>query len=160
VVPSIVSHDAEAHMAWVLENIPTAQQMGETFKDDKGLVMHGVVAITNKHAKQHVYFGDAKCLMGNATTPENDASTLADKNDLCKGLQLHLNLDDAQAAKEAWKKATDQGKATVLLPFEAAHWGAMFGLLRDPFGFVWAFCSDLPKDDAAAAASAAAEESK
>jgi len=141
IVPSIVSHDAENHMKWVVANIPTAEQLGETFKDDKGLVMHGVVAITNKHAKQHVYFGDAGCAMGG--NAENDKSTLA-KNELCKGLQLHLNLNDAASAKLAWTKATEDGKATVLLPFEAAPWGAMFGLLRDPFGFVWAFCSDLP----------------
>mmetsp|Transcript_34197 Transcript_34197/g.109814 ORF Transcript_34197/g.109814 Transcript_34197/m.109814 type:complete len:94 (+) Transcript_34197:598-879(+) len=74
---------------------------------------------------------------------ENKKSMLAVK-EYCKGLQLHMNFDDVDVAKAGFKRATEDGNATVLMPFEPAFWGSMFGLLRDPFGFVWAFCSNLP----------------
>jgi len=90
--------------------------------------------------------GDAKCLFGNEQE-EHAKSSLAGPEDLCKGMQLHLNIDTAAEGQAAWAKAT-AGGGTVLLPFEAAFWGAMFGVLRDPFGFAWAFCSSLPpKED-------------
>lgn len=135
IVPSIVSHGAERHMAWVLKNIPNASQIGEVYKDKEGYLMHAVVGIKNKNAQTHMYFGDAMC-----------NKHIMKEGDTCAGIQLHMNLDEADTAKEAWDKVEG---ATVLEPFAPAFWGAMFGLIKDPFGYVWAFCSPLPKDHAA-----------
>lgn len=131
IVPSIVSHGAEKHMAWVLKNIPNTKQVGEAFKDKDGHLMHAVVAISNKNAQTHIYFGDAMCTKHHMKD-----------GDLVGGVHLHMNLDAADKAKEAWDNVEG---GTVLEDFTPAFWGAMFGLVKDPFGYVWAFCSPLPE---------------
>ena len=88
------------------------------------------------------------CMDGGSLMSSENKKSMLDSGEYCKGIQLHLNLDDIDVAKAAFKKATETGNATELMPFEPAFWGAMFGLFRDPYGFVWAFCTHLPpKDD-------------
>jgi len=50
------------------------------------------------------------------------------------GVTLHLAVDDA----DAWfARATGAG-ATVVMPLEDTFWGDRYGMVRDPFGHVWA----------------------
>ena len=52
---------------------------------------------------------------------------------------LHLEVPDADAA---WNRALDAG-AAVHFPIADQFWGARYGQLKDPFGFVWSVASPL-----------------
>jgi PhnB protein len=52
---------------------------------------------------------------------------------------LHLDVPDADAA---WKRAVDAG-AEVHFPIGDQFWGARYGQLKDPFGFIWSVASPL-----------------
>ncbi|MEO1046506.1 MAG: VOC family protein [Pseudomonadota bacterium] len=49
------------------------------------------------------------------------------------GATLHLQVPDADAA---WQRALDAG-AEVRFPIDNQFWGARYGQLTDPFGFIW-----------------------
>ena len=51
---------------------------------------------------------------------------------------LIVNLDKPADVDAAMAKAEKAG-AAVIAPAEDVFWGARFGILRDPFGHVWAF---------------------
>ena len=52
---------------------------------------------------------------------------------------LHLEVPDADAA---WSRAVDAG-ATVHFPIADQFWGARYGQVTDPFGFIWSLASPL-----------------
>eukprot|EP00300_Choanocystis_sp_HF-7_P030297 c39097_g1_i1.p2 GENE.c39097_g1_i1~~c39097_g1_i1.p2 ORF type:complete len:195 (-),score=42.95 c39097_g1_i1:14-562(-) len=57
-------------------------------------------------------------------------------------MTLHLNLEVGQA--DVWfNRAVDAG-CTVVMPIEDTFWGARYGLVRDPYGHVWAVMHNLP----------------
>ena len=51
-----------------------------------------------------------------------------------QGFHLQLVVSDGDAW---WRRAVDAG-CEVTMPFELQFWGDRFGMLRDPFGLVWA----------------------
>ncbi|HEX7792560.1 MAG TPA: VOC family protein [Afipia sp.] len=53
---------------------------------------------------------------------------------------LHLEVANCD---EAVKRAADAGAKVILPPWDA-FWGARYGQVLDPFGYVWSFAHALP----------------
>jgi PhnB protein len=52
-------------------------------------------------------------------------------------MQLHLSyLDKAEMERAFYKMAED---GTVVQPLKTEFWGAVFGVVKDPFGITWQF---------------------
>jgi PhnB protein len=56
-----------------------------------------------------------------------------------QGFSLNVQVDDIDAW---WERAVAAG-AEVVMPVSEMFWGARYGQVRDPFGFVWAFNQPL-----------------
>ena len=52
---------------------------------------------------------------------------------------------DAPAAVDAAMAKAEKAGATISMPAADMFWGQRFGALFDPFGHMWAFTADLPK---------------
>lgn len=52
-------------------------------------------------------------------------------------IQLHLNYDSKEQMVEAFNKMKVEG--TVLQELKEEFWGAVFGVIKDPFGVTWQF---------------------
>ncbi|NWH09545.1 MAG: VOC family protein [Alphaproteobacteria bacterium] len=57
---------------------------------------------------------------------------------------LYLDLGAPPAVDAQIEKARKEG-AAVVMPPEDTFWGARFGMVRDPFGHMWAFSAPLAK---------------
>ncbi len=51
---------------------------------------------------------------------------------------------DAPADVDAAIAKAETAGASVVMPAEDQFWGARFGMVRDPFGHLWAFNADKP----------------
>ena len=75
----------------------------------------------------HLYINGGSLMMSDSF-PEHGHSAQTPQ-----AVMLHLQVDDAEAW---WKRALDAG-CEVVLALETQFWGARYGQVRDPFGYVW-----------------------
>ena len=83
----------------------------------------------------HVRIGDSN-LMFNDPFPEFGAPPVAEGN---WPLTLNLYVRDADAV---FAQATAAG-CTVTMPLADQFWGDRYGVVKDPFGFVWAIATHI-----------------
>jgi len=57
---------------------------------------------------------------------------------------VHVNLTSPEEVDAVMAGAAEAG-CEVTMPAMDAFWGARYGRLRDPFGHVWSFGAELPK---------------
>jgi len=85
--------------------------------DDRGRTMH-----------IHLHINDSSIMLSDAY-PEHGHSL-----EKPQGFSLVLQVEDIDAR---WRRALDAG-AEAVTPVTEMFWGDRFGLLRDPFGVLWA----------------------
>lgn len=59
-----------------------------------------------------------------------------------QGVTLNLISKDARAV---WDRAVAAG-CEVVMPFEVAFWGDLYGVVKDPFGHSWAVAGPAPQN--------------
>lgn len=60
-------------------------------------------------------------------------------------IALSVQLDDPKKQQEIFKKLSTNG--TVLAPLEKSFWGAIFGMVKDQYGFQWMLNVPLSPDE-------------
>ena len=120
IVPTIMSPDSIKHIAWI-KNVFNAQQKEIYHSSDNKTVMHCSLIVN----KGYIYLNDRSTAMEKKAINDEKES---------RGTILHLELEDP---KPFWKNALNNG-ATVVEDLKQQTWGALYGSIRDPFGFVWA----------------------
>ncbi|VVT23236.1 VOC family protein [Rhizobium sp. EC-SD404] len=116
VIPYLASKDASAAIDFYKKAF-AATEDSRMLMDDGKRIMHCQLTIN-----------DGKFMLGDAmpeygypwVEPQGTTLTLAVMN-----------------AREWWDRATAAG-CTVVMPFEVAFWGDLYGQLKDPFGHMWA----------------------
>lgn len=127
VVLTIQSPDCDKHIAWI-RNVFGAQQVEIYRSKDEKTVMHCSLVINGGY----IYLCDTSTSMEAKPKQENDT----EKDEFeSRGVVLHLELEDPDVS---WKKALSNG-GTVIEELKKQFWGALYGSIRDPFGFVWGF---------------------
>jgi PhnB protein len=76
--------------------------------------------------------------------PEHSANMRAPKNSGFVGLTINVNFLNPEDVDKQLTQATNVG-GEITMPASDQFWGARYGQLRDPFGHLWAFNSNLPK---------------
>ena len=59
---------------------------------------------------------------------------------------IHLNVNEPKHVDQSIQEAVKAG-AIVILPAQDTFWGARYGRIRDPFGYIWALHAPLKKQD-------------
>ena len=107
-----------------------AEEVMRTPSDDGKKLMHADLKIFG----QQVLLADEFPEFGNVKSPKSLGGTTFN---MIVGLDAPADVDAAIA------KAAAAG-AEVVMPAEDQFWGARFGMVRDPFGHLWAFNADKP----------------
>jgi PhnB protein len=94
---------------------------------DDGFIEHATLRIGDST----VYLADASQTTSGASAPETLGGT---------PVTMYLYVPDCDAT---WKRAVDAG-ATIVTPLNDQEWGDRYGLLRDPFGHLWAIATMKP----------------
>lgn len=125
-IPTLLSPDCDKHIAWIKTVFGAQQESLYRSKDEK-TVMHCSLIIN----QGYIFLCDR------STSLEKGGKEPEDGGDGTKsrGTVLHLELEDPSPF---WKTALNNG-ATVIESLKQQYWGAEYGSLRDPFGFVWGF---------------------
>lgn len=122
VTPTIQSRDCTKHIIW-LKAVFGAEQTEIYHTKDKKSVMHCALIINNGY----VYICDSSSSLEEKQLTEDERAAES------KSMILHVECKDP---KLFWKNALANG-ATVVEDLKKQFWGAVYGKLRDPFGFVW-----------------------
>jgi len=107
----------------------------EDFKqmaDDGKRVLHATLSMFSGH------------VMLNDEFPEYSPDVMAPPTAGGASITVHVNLDSPAKVDEAMTRAADAG-CEITQPAMDAFWGARYGRLRDPFGHIWSFGAELPK---------------
>lgn len=136
VVPYIMSKDANAAIDFYKRAFAATQEGDIMRMDDGRRVMHCQLSINGGA----FMLGDAMPEYGHAWQ-EPQGTTLT----IC-----------AADARNCWNRAVEVG-CEIVMPFELAFWGDLYGQLKDPFGHVWAIVG--PPDGEAQDREAAGRES-
>jgi len=107
-----------------------AEEVMRMPSDDGKKLMHADLTIFG----QTVLLADEFPEFGNVKSPIALGGTTFN---MIVGLDAPADVDAAIA------KAETAG-ASVVMPAEDQFWGARFGMVRDPFGHLWAFNADKP----------------
>jgi PhnB protein len=76
--------------------------------------------------------------------PEHSSDMRAPKNSGFVGLTLNVNFLNPEDVDKQLAQAAKAG-GQITMPADNQFWGARYGQLRDPFGHLWAFNSNLPE---------------
>lgn len=125
VVPTVRSADCDKHIEWI-KNVFGAKQAEIYRSKDENKVMHCSLIINGGY----IYLCDSSLSM-EGTIPMQGF----DGEKESRGIVLHLELEDPNVF---WKNALANG-GTVIEDLKQQFWGALYGSVRDPFGFVWGF---------------------
>ena len=107
-----------------------AEEVMRMPSDDGKKLMHADLTIFG----QTVLLADEFPEYGNVKSPIALGGT---SFNMIVGLDAPADVDAAIAKAEA-------AGASVVMPAEDQFWGARFGMVRDPFGHLWAFNADKP----------------
>lgn len=107
-----------------------AEEVMRMPSDDGQKLMHADLKVFG----QQVLLADEFPEFGNVKSPKALGGTTFN---MIVGLDAPADVDAAIA------KAAAAG-AEVVMPAEDQFWGARFGMVRDPFGHLWAFNADKP----------------
>lgn len=107
-----------------------AEEVMRMPSDDGKKLMHADLTIFG----QTVLLADEFPEFGNVKSPIALGGTTFN---MIVGLDAPADVDAAIAKAEA-------AGASVVMPAEDQFWGARFGMVRDPFGHLWAFNADKP----------------
>ena len=105
-----------------------AEEVMRMPSDDGKKLMHADIKVFG----QQVLISDEFPEYGNVKSPKSLGGTTFN---MIVGLEAPADVDAAIA------KAAAAG-AEVVMPAEDQFWGARFGMVRDPFGHLWAFNAD------------------
>ena len=122
VIATIVSRDSTKHVAW-LKAVFDAEQKEIYHTKDKKHVMHCAMEVNN----------GCLYLCDSATSVDEKSLSEEEREAESRGMLLHVECKDPSVF---WKNALANG-ATVIDDLKKQFWGAVYGRLRDPFGFVW-----------------------
>ena len=100
-----------------------AEESGRHMADDGKRIMHAHLHLNGGH------------LMLNDEFPEFSSAPVTPPGSTV----LHLEVPDADAA---WNRAMEAG-AEAHFPIADQFWGARYGQLKDPFGFIWSVAAPL-----------------
>lgn len=122
VTPTISSPDCDKHVAWIKTVFDA--QVDETYRTKDGeAVMHCSLLVNGGY----LYLYDSSTEMAAEKCEPREAGEES------RGVVLHVELEEPKAF---WKTALDNG-ATVVEDLKQQYFGAVYGSVRDPFGFVW-----------------------
>jgi PhnB protein len=107
-----------------------AEEVMRMPSDDGKKLMHADLTIFG----QTVLLADEFPEFGNVKSPIALGGTTFN---MIVGFDAPADVDAAIAKAEA-------AGASVVMPAEDQFWGARFGMVRDPFGHLWAFNADKP----------------
>lgn len=122
VIPVIQSRDCIKHITW-LEAVFNAKQTEIFHTKDKKNVMHCIMLINNGY----LYLCDS------STSMEEKELTEEEREAESRSMILHVECEEPRSF---WKNALANG-ATVVDDLKKQFWGAVYGKIRDPFGFLW-----------------------
>ena len=105
-----------------------AEEVRRVPADDGKRLMHAEIRVFG----QSVLMSDAFPEYGNIQSPTALGSTTFN---MIASLEARPDVDAAIAKAE-------KAGATVVMPASDQFWGARFGMVRDPFGLLWAFNAD------------------
>ncbi|MFT3810702.1 MAG: VOC family protein [Micropepsaceae bacterium] len=108
-----------------------AEEVMRMPSEDGKTLMHADLKIFG----QQVLLADEAPEFGNVKSPKNLGGTTFN---MIVGLEAPADVDAAIA------RAAEAG-AEVVVPAADQFWGARFGMVRDPFGHLWAFNADKPE---------------
>ena len=122
IIPVIQSRDCTKHITW-LKAVFGAEQTAIYHSKDEKTVMHCVLFINDGY----LYLCDSSSSMEEKELTEEERE--AESNSFI----LHVECKDPTLF---WKNAL-ANSAIVVQDLKKQFWGAVYGKLRDPFGFVW-----------------------
>ena len=105
-----------------------AEEVRRVPADDGRRLMHAEIRVFG----QSVLIADAFPEYGNIQSPTALGGTTFN---MIASLEARPDVDAAIAKAE-------KAGATVVMPASDQFWGARFGMVRDPFGHLWAFNAD------------------
>ncbi len=105
-----------------------AEEVRRVPADDGRRLMHAEIRVFG----QSVLMSDAFPEYGNIQSPTALGGTTFN---MIASLEARPDVDAAIAKAE-------KAGATVVMPASDQFWGARFGMVRDPFGHLWAFNAD------------------
>ena len=105
-----------------------AEEVRRVPADDGKRLMHAEIRVFG----QSVLMSDAFPEYGNIKSPTALGGTTFN---MIASLEARPDVDAAIAKAE-------KAGATVVMPASDQFWGARFGMVRDPFGHLWAFNAD------------------
>lgn len=107
-----------------------AEEVMRMPSEDGAKLMHAEISVFG----QQVLLADEFPEFGNVKSPIALGGTTFN---MIVGLEAQADVDAAIAKAE-------KAGASVVMPAEDQFWGARFGMVRDPFGHLWAFNADKP----------------
>ena len=120
-VPYILSSDCKNHLSWLTSVFDAQVGKDMVLSEDSKKVMHCVVDI-----------GGNELYISDRYKPSYEGA----ENEKPFGFICHFNMTREEDAKAVWKKALDNG-AKVAEDLQLQTWGAVYGILIDPFGYRW-----------------------
>lgn len=105
-----------------------AEEVRRVPADDGKKLMHAEISVFG----QTVLMSDEFSEYGNIKSPTTLGGTTFN---MIASLEARPDVDAAIAKAE-------KAGATVVMPASDQFWGARFGMVRDPFGHLWAFNAD------------------
>lgn len=126
-VATLQSPHCDQHIAWIVKVFGAEQVEMFRSKDDK-TVMHSALIVNGSY----LYLNDSSTSMERAKRPAEEEGKDAEIPE-SRGIVLHLELEDPHPF---WKSALENG-ASAIEDLKQQAWGALYGSLRDPFGFAW-----------------------
>eukprot|EP00731_Ephydatia_muelleri_P020444 Em0013g171a len=120
-VPYILSSDCKNHLSWLTSVFDAQVGKDMVLSEDSKKVMHCVVDI-----------GGNELYISDRYKPSYEGA----ENEKPFGFICHFNMTREEDAKAVWKKALDNG-AKVAEDLQLQNWGAVYGILIDPFGYSW-----------------------
>ncbi len=122
VIATIMSGDCTKHIAW-LKAVFGAEQKEIYHTQDKKYVMHCDMMVNGGH----LYICDS------ASSSEEKLLSEKEREAESSGILLQVECKDPNPF---WKNALNNG-ASIVEDLKKRFWGAVYGQVRDPFGFVW-----------------------
>lgn len=136
VVPYILTSNGNKHIEW-MKNVLDGVEKFVFRSEDSEKVAHGVVAINGGclYLTDVSYEKAVKAINDLSVGVDNANGEIANGDNAgpC-GFLLQLELEDPNVI---WKKAMNSG-CTVEVDLKVQHWGSLYGVFKDPFGFPWA----------------------
>ncbi len=105
-----------------------AEEVQRMPAEDGGKLMHAEIKVFG----QSVMMSDEFAEYGNIRSPKSLGGTT---------FNLIIGVDARPDVDAAIARAAAAG-AEIVMPAEDQFWGARFGMVRDPFGHLWAFNAD------------------